>query len=412
MKRLFRLAPALLVLALTACTIGEPTPTARLVQPPGAPTAQVAIITPGATQIGVPPATAIPGMPTAVPATLPPGATITPRAPTGPTMTPAPGVPTVAANPAIKATKLTGDGCCPRPQWLADSSGVIFYGTPLASDPRRGTWVIAREGGTPQFFSAAFGAFSPDRSLIATPDGDLARIVRPDGTTVGGIVNGGKRVYLAATNDRVAWMVPAAGVGIVSPSLDPPFQVAIARPDGGGIVMLPPVFIAETIQWFPDGRRILVNGRDARAEHPGLWVLDTNTGTATQIFTSSWLENVSISPDGTRIAYTATLQADKNLNGIWLIGADGGGRQRLTLTGGYRWTPDSRALLYLPTPTGRPGDELWRYTLADGARTPLVGGEQVPFAVAQDEWEVAPDGTAIAYRSATDGAIWTLRFAR
>jgi hypothetical protein len=405
MKRLLRLASALLALALTACTLGGPTPTVRLVQPPDAPTSQVAIITPGATQIGVPPATAVPG-------TLPPGATITPRAPTGPTMTTAPGVPTVAANPAIKATKLTGDGCCPRPQWLADSSGVIFYGTPLASDPRRGTWAIGREGGTPRFYSAAFGTFSPDRSLIATPDGDLARIVRPDGTTVGGIINGGKRAYLAATNDRVAWMVPATGVGIVSTSLDPPFQVTIARPDGGGIVTLPPVFTAETIQWFPDGRRILINGRDSRAEHPGLWVLDTNTGAATQIFTSSWLENVAISPDGTRIAYTATLQADKSLDGIWLIGADGSGRQKLTLTGGYRWTPDSRALLYLPTPTGRPGDELWRYTLADGARAPLVNGEQVPFAVAQDEWEVAPDGTAIAYRSATDGAIWTLRFAR
>ncbi len=412
MKRLLRLAPALLVLALAACTIGEPTPTARLVQPPGLSTTQVAIITPGATQIGVPPATAVPGVPTALPPTLPPGATITPRVPVGPTATTAPGTPTVAANPAIKATKLTGDGCCPQPLWLADSSGVLFYGTPLASDPRRGTWAIAREGGTPQFVSAAFGSFSPDRSLIATPDGDLARIVRPDGTTVGGIVNGGRRVYLPATNDRVAWMVPATNVAIVSPSLDPPFQVAIARPDGGGVATLPPVFIAETIQWFPDGRRILVNGRDSRAEHPGLWVLDTNTGTATQIFAGSWLESVTISPDGTRIAYTATLQTDKNLNGIWLIGADGSGRQRLTLTGSYRWTPDSRALLYLPLPANGTSDELWRYSIADGARTPLVSATQLPFTVAQDEWEVAPDGTAIAYRSTTDGAIWTLRFAR
>ncbi len=412
MKHLLRLAPALLVLALAACTIGEPTPTARLVQPPGLSTMQVAIITPGATQIGVPPATAVPGVPTAIPPTLPPGATITPRVPIGPTLTTAPGTPTVAANPAIKATKLTPDGCCPQPLWLADSGGVLFYGTPLASDPRRGTWAVAREGGTPQFVSAAFGSFSPDRSLIATPDGDLARIVRPDGTAVGGIVNGGRRVYLAATNDRVAWMVPATNVAIVSPSLDPPFQVAIARPDGGGVATLPPVFIAETIQWFPDGRRILVNGRDSRAEHPGLWVLDTNTGTATQIFVGAWLENVTISPDGTRIAYTATLQTDKNLNGIWLIGADGSGRQRLTLTGGYRWTPDSRALLYLPPPANGTGDELWRYSIADGARTPLVSATQLPFTVAQDEWEVAPDGTAIAYRSATDGAIWTLRFAR
>ena len=403
-KVLRRLAPSLLALALTACALGDPTPTARLVQPPGVPTTPVAIITPGATQIGVPPATAIPS-------TLPPGATITPRAPSGPALTPAPGTPTVAANPAIKATKLTSSGCCPRPQWLADSGAIIFFGTPLPTDSRRGTWAVPREGGTPQFFSAAFGAFSADRSLIGTPAGELTRIVRPDGTPVGGVANGGRRVYLAPTNDRVAWMVPAA-VPIVSPSLDPPFHVAIARPDGGGVATLPPIFIAETIQWFPDGRRILVSGRDSRAEHPGLWVLDTDGGTATQIFSGSWLENVAISPDGAQIAYTATLQTDRSLAGIWLIGADGGGRRKLALTGGYRWTPDSRALLYLPPPIGGTSDELWRYTLADGTRTPLVTGAQLPFAVAQDEWELAPDGTAIAYRSATDGAIWTLRFAR
>ena len=207
-------------------------------------------------------------------------------------------------------------------------------------------------------------------------------------------------------------MVPATDIPIVSVSLDAPFRVAIARPDGGGVVTLPPVFIAETIQWFPDGRRILVNGRDSRAEHPGLWVLDTNTGAATQIFTGSWLENVAISPDGMRIAYTATLQTDKSLAGIWLIGADGSERKKLALTGGYRWTPDSRALIYLPLPTNGTTDEIWRYTIADGARTPLVTAAQLSFAVAQDEWELAPDGTAIAYRSATDGAIWTLRFAR
>lgn len=400
-----RLAPLVLLLTLTACSLGGETPTPRLVQPPDGSSAPVTIITPDSTQISVPPATALPG-------SAPPGATGTAGA--RPATSPAPGTSAATAptaNTAIKATKLTRDGCCPQPQWLADSSGVIFYGNALANDPRRGTWAVPRDGGTPQFVSEYFGTFSPDRTLIAAPDGDITRLVRPNGTTVGGIANGGKRVYLPATNDRVAWMAPATGVATVSVSLDPPFQVALARPDGGGVTVLAPIFIAETIQWFPDGRRILVNGRDSRAEHPGLWVLDTTTGKATQIFESPWLENVLISPDGTRIAYTATLQSQKGLNGVWLIGADGGGRQRLTLTGGYRWAPDGRALIYVPTPTGRPNDELWRYTLADGVRTALVTGEQLPFAVAQDEWEVAPDGKAITYRSASDGAIWTLRFA-
>lgn len=397
-----RLASCLLILTLVACSLGGETPTPRLVQPPDGSNSPVTIITPGATQIAIPPATALPG-------NLPPGATVTPGS--RPALPPGTGTIAAPNTTAIKATKLTRDSCCPQPQWLADSSGVIFYGNALGDDPRRGTWAVPRDGGAPQFVSDYFGTFSPDRTLIAAPDGDITRLVRPNGATVGGIANGGQRVYLPTTNDRVAWMVPATGVSSVSVSLDSPFQVAIARPDGGDVTILAPIFIAETIQWFPDGRRILVNGRDSRAEHPGLWVLDTTTGNATLIFESPWLENVLISPDGSRIAYTATLQPQKDRNGVWLIAADGSGRQRLTLTGGYRWAPDGRALLYLPTPTSRPNDELWRYNLVDGARTALVTSEQLPFAVAQDEWELAPDGKAIAYRSASDGAIWTLRFA-
>ena len=124
-KGFWRLAPPLLVLLLTACASGESTSTSPFVQPSDGPITPIAIITSNATQIGVPPATAIPG-------TLPPGATITPRPSLGPTTTTAPGTPTTTPNPTIKATKLTVDGCCPHPQWLADSSGVIFYGTPLA----------------------------------------------------------------------------------------------------------------------------------------------------------------------------------------------------------------------------------------------------------------------------------------
>jgi dipeptidyl aminopeptidase/acylaminoacyl peptidase len=411
----------LLALALTACVPGQAAPTPILVTPPPSAVTPV-IITASPTPLGrtavAPTAapTAVGTAPGGIPSTTGPSTAPTPR----PGTTPAPPAPSAAPPPATastpntgipRAVKLTRDGCCPLPLWLADSSGVIFYGNPQAGDARLGTWRIPRDGGAPQLLSQFYGTFSPDRSVIAYPDGEVTRLARPDGTVLGTVANGGERVYLAATNDRAAWLVPAANVPIVSVSLDPPIQVAIARLDRGEAIVSPPIFISETLQWFPDGRHILVNGRDSRAEHPGLWVLDTVTGAATLILESPWLEAPLISPDGKRIVYTATLQRDQAANGVWIINADGSGRQRLALAGGYRWAPDSQALLYVPAPTNRPGDELWRYNLADGARTTLVSVEQLPFAIAQNDWEVAPDGTAITYRSATDGAIWVLRFA-
>ncbi len=418
MRRAFArlVAPLLLVPLLVACVPGQATPTPRLVTPPPSDvTPTVIVLTstapPGGTATP-PPGTFAPPPTAPPPATLAPGVTSSPTSPATrptPTATVRGGVPGTALP---RATKLTADGCCALPRWLPDGSGVAFFAAAGQIDPRAGTWRVPRTGGTPALLSGLYGAFSPDMSLVAYPDGAVTRVARLDGVVLATIPNDGRRVYLPATNDRVAWMVPAGGVAIVSPSLDPPFQIAIMDLATGATVVPPAVFIGETIRWFPDGRRILVNGRDSRAEHPGLWVLDTVSGAVAQIVASPWLESPAISPDGRRIVYTATLQREAAANGAWIVNADGSGRRKLEgLAGGYRWLPDNGGLLFIPAPTDRPNDELWRYTLADGARTRLAGGEQALFTVAQDDWEVAPDGKAIVYRSAVDGAIWVLQFA-
>lgn len=417
-QRAGRIAPLLLsILLLTACVPGQEPATPRLVTPPpSAVTPTVIVLTstapPGGT--AAPPAPS--NGPTAVMPTLAPGATRTtgavpPPQPVPPPTAVATARASVSANGLPRTLKLTGDGCCALPRWLPDSSGVYFYAAAGQVAPNAGTWRVPRDGGPPQLLSEHYGTFAPNAALVAYPDGEVTRLAHLDGTVIATIPNGGKRTYLPATNDRVAWMTPANGVPIVSVSLDPPFQITIMRPDTGETITPPALFIGETIQWFPDGRRILVNGRDSRAEHPGLWILDIATGNATLIFESPWLESPAISPDGRQIIYTATLQRDQRLNGIWLINADGSGRQQLAISGGYRWLPDSTGVLYIPTPTDRPNDQLWRYTVADKRSTLLVSTEQAPFTVAQNEWEVAPDGKAIAYRSATDNAIWSLRFA-
>lgn len=400
-----RVAPLLAAFLLTACVPGQTGPTPQLVTPPPSnvvPTVIVLTSTPPPGGTATPP--------------QPPGAT-TPSGPRPATATPPPSPPPTAlggtpANSLPRTTKLTADGCCALPRWQPDGSGIVFFAAAGQINPSAGTWRVPRAGGTPTLLTGLYGAFSPDLSVVAYPDGGVTRVARLDGTPLATIPNDGRRAYLPATNDRVAWIVPATGVAIVSPSLDPPFQIAIAAFATGATVTPPAIFIGETIQWFPDGRRILVNGRDSRAEQPGLWVLDTISGAVAQIVGSPWLESPLISPDGRQIVYTATLQRDPAANGVWIVNADGSGRRKLDgLAGGYRWLPDGSGLLFIPAPTTRPTDELWRYSLADGARRSLVGGDQALFTVAQNEWEIAPDGKAIVYRSATDGAIWTLQYA-
>lgn len=294
------------------------------------------------------------------------------------------------------------------PLWLADSSGIFFYGEAGPGDPRRGVWAVSRTGGAPRPFSARYGAFAPDRRLVAYREGTLTRIALLDGTVIGTLANEGQPVWIAPANDRLAWLAPAPDVARAYPALEPPYRVAVARPDGSEARVLPPVIRTEQLLWFPDGKRLLFSGRDAAGEQPGLLVLDTDSGAVTRLADGLGLESPLIAPDGQAIVYTATLQSDPAANGIWLIGADGSKRRRLAFSGGYRWAPDSQSLLYVPAPSDLPTDELWRYRLAGDSRFPVVGSAQTRFTIAEDDWEVAPDGTAIVYHSADDGAIWLL----
>ena len=109
-------------------------------------------------------------------------------------------------------------------------------------------------------------------------------------------------------------------------------------------------------------------------------------------------------------ANSAVLAPMKVMKASAPAGGSSAGENRAIMTGGYRWAPDSQSLVYIPAPSSLPTDELWYYRLGDNSRTPLVTAQQVSFFVAGNDWELAPQGDAIVYRSAIDGAIYTLRF--
>ena len=404
--RRWRAAP--LCLLLVACAAGAtPVPT-RLVVPPA-----LVVITPTIIGGATAPTPAYPSSGAPAGATLVPTARSAPQtgaaAPTPPPVVVVPTrppAPTATFDPnAPRAVKVTANGCCPQPQWLANGT-VAYYGTVQG---QRGTWAVPRTGGVAQFLTPQFGAFALDGQLVAYPDGVFTHVARLDGTILATWETAG-RVYLAPQTGRAAWLVAAGDVQAASVSLDPPVRVAVGTIAGGAVVTLPPAFSTEHLQWFPDGRRLLVNGREGTGSNPGLWVLDTATGAATQIVAARALEQPLIAPDGRTIAYTATLQEDRAANGVWLVDADGGNRRKIPLTGGYRWAPDSASLYYVPLTLDRPTDELWRYRLADSSRTAIVGANQLTLPIAQDEWEIAPTGDALVYRSASDGALWVVNW--
>lgn len=379
----------------TAIATLPPVPSATL---PSATVTPIPSVAPTAT-------VARPPSPTAAPTPTPLPPTLSPTRPPIPTATRPPATPTL--------TKLTGNGCCTQPQWLADGSGVLYYGYGGADGRELGAWVVPRGGGAARSFGPAYGTISASGQLVAYRDGATTTVARPDGTPLGTLPSGVALLFIAPTDDRIAWLEPDPSIPQVSTSLEPPARVRIATisPNGvGPIRTLDPIVRAEVLTWLPNGRRIVLSTRDAQGLNGGISVLDTETGAIRQIATGNFLESIAVAPDGSAIVYTAVLQPNSSNNGIWYVRPDGSGRRKLPLTGGYRWTPDSQELAYIPASSDQPTDELRLYSLSNNTTRPLVTPAQARFLVASNDWDLAPDGRAILFRSATDGAIYVLEF--
>jgi tricorn protease len=118
-------------------------------------------------------------------------------------------------------------------------------------------------------------------------------------------------------------------------------------------------------------------GRDLVAfAHGGdLWTVSRSGGVARRITSTPGVEaDPRFSPDGTRIAYTATVAGNTD---VYVVAADGGEPRRLTYHPGVDrargWTPDGRRVLLesgrvsAPIPYGR----LWTVALEGGTPEPL-----------------------------------------
>jgi len=338
-----------------------------------------------------PPSSPPPIQPTITPSTIAPSPLpVTPRAhaaaqdaatatpliatdtPTPPAAAPSPPSPTVTAQPfAPTLTQLTNGGCCRNPVWHPDSTRVL-YTDAAPNQPLTATWAVpADASGPPTVFFPSAATVSPDGSRIAFPDfaNHVTRIQEFGKQSTATIGNNAAYVWFSQDGRQVAWLALAPGAQ-PSSNVDRLVRVWVANADGANARQRGPTVRAADVTWFPDGQRLLFTGRDTDGGNPGIYVLDITTGALTRIVNAFSLRAARLSPDGTQIVYLATLEANPDDNGLFIVNADGSAKRKLPLVGGLRWSPDSKSLLMLP----------------------------------------APDGTRIVFNALTDSTIYVLRF--
>jgi Tol biopolymer transport system component len=168
-----------------------------------------------------------------------------------------------------------------------------------------------------------------------------------------------------------------------------------------------PVLGAATFAISPDvsldGRRLVYQAPLPLAGDFGIFIANAD-GTNARLLVSSTSADLSapaLSPDGSRVAFVKHFSPERSE--IWVIGADGSGERRITLSPeggtllhGYpAWSPDGQRLAFS---MGQPGNLHLAITLvAGGAIAPLT---QTTVSDVEPSW--SPDGTRIVFaRTAT-----------
>jgi Tol biopolymer transport system component len=171
-------------------------------------------------------------------------------------------------------------------------------------------------------------------------------------------------------------------------------SIHLMNPDGSGLVELPSTSDERSPAWSPDGRRLaLVGGLG------DLYVMTPGTGDRTRLFQNSRAGGVKASvgtarwsPDGTMIAFDVGL--DSLCGGLpcireqlWKVNPDG--TELRKLAGGSRpaWSPDGRTIAF--------GNDQGLFTIgADGGGLKQL---TVPLLGQPEEATWSPDGSRLAF---------------
>jgi len=345
-----------------------------------------------------PPARPLVATPTPAPTAAP---TATPR----PTSTPLPTL-TPTTTPTPQLTQLTTGGCCVNPGWSPDSRQVLFIDKPSDSDSV-GIYAVDIFTGAlkaPQW-NGRVGIYSPDRSLIEYTD-NFETVIEKPGTGEKWAIPGQVPVDFAPDNQHVAW---DNDVDITGPYDQRPSDLYVADVNTRKPVRITRVYGGGLVGWLPRGLKLMYLGRPSLDVHERtLTVLDLNTNITTTLVSAERLAGMSVSRDGTWLAYYITFDADELRNGLWVQRTDGSQQRKLHVWGAYQWRDESRLLVIPMRASSNTAFEVWEVEAASGRSRKLTDAAATPLQILNGDWRVSPDGQHIVYVNSVDRNLWLL----
>jgi hypothetical protein len=343
-------------------------------------------------------------IPTSAPTAVP-LLTQTPTSTPRPTITPSP-TPTATPTPLLKP--LTAGGCCVQPGWSLDSNQVLFIDKPSANAPV-GLYAVDIVTGAlkPPLRVAPVALYSRDRSLITYLDKQKTIVEKVSTGEKWIIPNNGQLVAFSPDEQKLAWTDQDDNDYV--PYDQRRSDLYIANMDGTQATRIARVYGGGFVGWLPSSAKILLSGRPSLdVRERTLSVFDLAAKTFTKLVGAERISGVSISKEGTWIAYYITFDADQSRNGIWLQRTDGSPPRKLELWGAYQWRDDGH-LLVIPMRDSRDkAFEVLEVEAATGKIRKLTEAAMTPLQIFNGDWRVSPDGRYIVYVNSMDRNLWLL----
>jgi Tol biopolymer transport system component len=340
-----------------------------------------------------------------VAATPTPTIAATPTATQLPTSTPLPTL-TPTATPTPQLTQLTTGGCCVNPGWSPDSRQVLFIDKPSENAPA-GIYAMDIFTGAlrPPQWSGRVGIYSPDRSLIEYTD-NFETVIEKPSTGEKWAIPGQVPVDFAPDNQHLAW---DNDPDITGPYDQRPSDLYVADINARKPTRITRVYGGGLVGWLPRGLKLMYLGRPSLdVRERTLTVLDLTTNVTTTLVSAERLSGMSVSKDGTWLAYYITFDADKSRNGIWVQRTDGSQARRLEMFGAYQWRDDAHLLVIPMRASSDKPFEVWEVETASGASRRLTDAATTPLQILNGDWRVSLDGRYIVYVNSADRNVWLL----
>jgi Tol biopolymer transport system component len=251
------------------------------------------------------------------------------------------------------------------------------------------------------------GIYSPDRSLVAYPQ-DTRTIVERLSTGDRWVMpNNGQAVVFAPDDRHVAWESEA----ISGPYDQRQNEIFIANIDGTDSGKVARVYGGGLVGWLPRGLGLLFEGRPSLATHDStLTVLDLRSNVAADLVKAERIDGVTLSNEGTWVAYFISFNADGQRNGLWVQRTDGSGARKLDLWGAYQWRDDGRLLVIPARSSPDQAFEIWQIDAASGEKQQLTDATVTPLNILNGDWRVSPDGKYVVFVNSADRNLWLLKF--